>query len=274
MSANQPPSAEPLRTMAATLRRWIIERSFAAGVGHIGSALSIADLVAVLWGAVLRQPGTTDPYRDRFILSKGHACLALYAAMRYLDLLDDETFAGYCSDGSLLAAHPGHALPGIDLSTGSLGQGLSVGCGLAHGLRLQGSPARVYVLLSDAECNEGQVWEAAMFAGHHRLGNLVAVVDWNGVQALGATRDILDMGPVAQKWRAFGWDVAEVDGHDPDALLAVLSPHAGSGDRPRVIIAQTVLGKRVSFMEGQVPWHYLNLTRETCERALAELEVD
>jgi transketolase len=258
--------------MAATLRRWVIQRSFAASVGHIGSALSIADLAAVLWGAVLRTPGTDSPHRDRFILSKGHAALALYAAMHYQGLLDEETFAGYCRDGSLLGVHPGYGQPGIDLSTGSLGQGLSVGCGLAYGLRLQGSPARVYVLLSDAECNEGQVWEAAQFAGHHRLANLVALIDQNGTQALGHTRDILNPEPTVERWRAFGWDAVEVDGHDPAALLAVLPP-ARTSDRPQMVVARTVLGKGVSFMEGQVPWHYLNLTQQTHDRALAELEV-
>ena len=272
MDTEQTLSPGQCRAMAASLRRWIVERSFASGVGHIGSALSIADLVAVLWGAVLRDPGTASPDRDRFILSKGHACLALYAAMYYRGQLDEAAFASYCRDGSALGAHPEHTLPGIDLSTGSLGQGLSVGCGIAYGLRHQGSPARVYVLMSDAECNEGQVWEAAQFAGHHRLGNLTGILDWNGTQALGRTCDVLDLDPVADKWRAFGWDVAEADGHDPAELLRVLAPDPDAG-RPKMVVARTVLGKGVSFMEGQVPWHYLNLTPATRDQAFAELEV-
>jgi transketolase len=270
MDTEQTPSPGSCRALAATLRRSIIERSFASGVGHIGSALSIVDLVAVLWGAVLRDPGSSSPDRDRFILSKGHACLALYAAMHQRGRLDEETFATYCRDGSPLGAHPEHTLPGIDLSTGSLGQGLSVGCGMALGLRRRGSPARVYVLMSDAECNEGQVWEAAQFAGHHRLGNLTGVLDWNGTQALGRTRDVLDLDPVADKWAAFGWDVAEADGHDPAGLLRVLAPDPGAA-RPKMVVARTVLGKGVSFMEGQVPWHYRNLTAETRDQALTQL---
>jgi transketolase len=271
METEQTSSPGYCRAMAAAMRRVIIERSFASGVGHIGSALSIADLVAVLWGAVLRDPGSSSTDRDRFILSKGHACLALYAAMHYRGQLDDAELATYCRDGSPLGAHPEHVLPGIDLSTGSLGQGLSVGCGMAYGLRRQGSPARVYVLMSDAECNEGQVWEAAQFAGHHRLGNLTGILDWNGTQALGRTREVLDLDPVADKWRAFGWDVAEADGHDPAELLRVLAPAPLEG-RPRMVVARTVLGKGVDFMEGQVPWHYRNLTAETRDQALAQLE--
>jgi transketolase len=261
-----------LRAMATTMRRWIIDRSFQSHVGHIGSALSIADLVAVLWGAVLRDPGSASPDRDRFILSKGHACLALYSAMRFCGQLSEEVFATYCGDGTALSAHPEHSLPGIDLSTGSLGQGLSVGCGMAFGLRQKGSPARVYVLLSDAECNEGQVWEAGQFAAHHHLRNLTAVIDWNGAQAMGKTRDILDLSPIADKWRVFGWDVCEADGHDPAALLDALAPTPSLTGRPRMLVAHTMMGKGVSFMEDQVTWHYLNLTQELRDQAMKELE--
>lgn len=254
--------------LSSAMRHDIVERSHAAGVGHIGSALSVVEILAVLWGEVLRRPGTADPDRDRFVLCKGHASLALYAAMRHLGLLDEATFGTYCADGTLLGVHPEHTLPGVDVSTGSLGQGLSVACGLAYGLRLRGAAARVCAVLSDAECNEGQVWEAAQFAAHHRLGNLLAVVDCNGSQAMGRTRDVLDLEPLADKWRAFSWDVADVDGHDVAALLAALRP---ASDRPRLVIARTVLGKGVSFMEGQVAWHYLPLRPQEYQRALAEL---
>jgi transketolase len=256
--------------MAATMRRWIIEQSFAAHVGHIGSALSIVEITAALWGAVMRRPGTRAPDRDRFILAKGHASLALYAALRWIGRLDEETFQTYCQDGSLLGVHPEHVLPGVDVSTGSLGQGLSVGCGLAYGLRCQGSPARVFAVLSDAECNEGQVWEAAMFAAHHRLANLVAVVDRNGTQALGPTAQILDLDPLAARWAAFGWDAVEVDGHGLDDLVAVLN--APPSYRPRLVVARTVMGKGVSFMEGSTAWHYHCLSPEQKDMALAELE--
>jgi transketolase len=264
-----PEAAGACREMARALRRWIVEQSLASTVGHVGSALSIVDIVAALWEGTMRGPGTQAEDRDRFILSKGHAALALYSALRWKGLLDESAFGSFCRDGSLLGVHPHHALPGVDVSTGSLGMGLSVGCGLAHGLRLRCHPSRVFVLLSDAECNEGQVWEAAMFAAHHALSGLVAVVDLNGLQALGHTREILALDMV-RLWSAFGWDTVAVDGHDVDALLAALHA-APRGGAPRAIVAATVLGKGVSFMEGRLEWHYRNLTPELAERALADL---
>jgi transketolase len=267
----QSPGPGDLAAMCLTMRRWIIERSLASQVGHIGSALSIVEIMAALWGRLLRDPGSRDPARDRFILAKGHAALALYCAMRWTGLLDEPTFATYCGDGSQLGAHPEHSLPGVELSTGSLGHGLSVGCGLAYGLRAKDIPAHVFVLMSDAECNEGQVWEAAMFAGHHRLTRLSAVVDVNGTQALGHTERVLNLAPLAAKWRAFGWDAREVDGHDLGPLLAALTP-SDRADAPRIVLARTVLGKGVSFMENVVDWHYRNLSPDLAARALAELE--
>lgn len=258
------------RPMCGVLRSWILEQSLASNVGHIGSALGIVEIIAALWGDVLQDAGTESPTRDRFILSKGHAALALYGALRFKGLLSEEQFATYCGEGSLLGAHPEHALPGIDVSTGSLGQGLSIGCGLAYGLRQQGNPGRVFVLLSDAECNEGQVWEAAMFAAHHQLNNLMAIVDCNGSQALGKTSEVLNMNPPAARWQAFGWDAEDVDGHDVSSLVGALSCPGDS--RPRVLLAHTVLGKGVSFMENQLEWHYRNLTPEQCLVALAEVE--
>ena len=264
------PEAKACRDMARALRRWIVEQSLASTVGHVGSALSVVDIVAALWEGTMRKPGTQAEDRDRFILSKGHAALALYAALRWKGLLDEDTFRSFCRDGSLLGVHPHHALEGVDVSTGSLGMGLSIGCGLAHGLRLRGHDSRVFVLVSDAECNEGQVWEAAMFAAHHALAGLVAIVDLNGLQALGHTREILALDTAAL-WTSFGWDTVTVDGHDLDALLAALRP-GPAGGRPRAIVARTVLGKGVSFMEDRLEWHYRNLTPELARRALAELE--
>lgn len=261
------PNMRRLQTMCATLRRWIVERAHASNVGHIGSALSIVEILSVLWGQLLRNAGTGVRDRDRLILSKGHACLALYAAMRYVGLIDERTFGTYCTDGSHLGMHPDHGLPGIDLSAGSLGQGLSVGCGLSYGLRR--SPAHVYVLLSDAECNEGQTWEAAMFAGHHRLANLTAIVDMNGMQALGPTSQILDLRSMAEQWAGFGWATTKVHGHDLKALLSALTTSHDSS--PHLVLAYTTNGKGVSFMENQLSWHYANLSAEQCHRALAEL---
>lgn len=257
--------------LAQAMRRWIIEQSHASRVGHIGSALSIVDIMATLWSAVMRDPGTQTTERDRFILAKGHAALVLYCALRWKGLLDEETFKTYCRDASLLGVHPVHKLPGVELSTGSLGQSLSVACGLAYGLRQQKKSSRVYVLMSDGECNEGQVWEAAMFAAHHRLANLCAVIDLNGLQGLGRTHEIINIAAQVPIWRAFGWETVEVDGHRVEALLPALSPpHAGT--KPRVVVARTVLGKGVSFMEDKFEWHYRTLTPELAAQALSDLE--
>jgi transketolase len=258
--------------MASTLRRWIIEQARAAHVGHVGSALSVVEMIAVLWGEVLRHPGTDRPERDRFILSKGHAALTLYSALRYRGLIDRRTFETYCTDGSALGTHPEHGLPGIEVGTGSLGQGLSVGCGQALALQRRASPGRVFVLLSDAECNEGQVWEAAMFAAHHRLRNLIVLIDDNGMQALGPTRAVLDTSPLAERWRAFGWHAVEVDGHDERALRVALTEGIAGRKGPAVVVARTVLGRGVSFMEDRLEWHYRNLTAELAAQALSELE--
>ncbi len=259
-----------LRRMSSTVRRWIIEQSIAARVGHIGSALSVVETLSVLWGRVLRAPASQDPDRDRFILAKGHAALALYSVLRYHGLISEESFHTYCRDGSPLGVHPERGLPGVEISTGSLGQGLSVGCGLARALQKRGSPARVFVLLSDAECNEGQVWEAAMFAAHHKLMNLVAVIDVNGMQALGRTRDVLDMNPLASRWEAFGWLACEAAGHEEGDLLAALTDGIACRTGPAAVLARTVLGKGVSFMEDRLEWHYRNIPPELDALALRE----
>jgi transketolase len=259
-----------------TLRRLVLEQARSAGVGHIGPALSIVEILAVLFGGVLRGTGTADPDRDRFVLSKGHAAMALYAALNQVGLLSSDALRTYCADGTLLGVHPEHALPGVEFSTGSLGHGLSIGAGAALGARLRSSPARVFVLLSDAELNEGSVWEAVMFAAHHRLARLVAIVDDNRQQAFGKTCDVLDLQPVAAKWAAFGWEAHDVDGHDLTALRRALAPRADSGaeGRPLVLVAHTTAGKAVSFMEGRVEWHYLPMNDEQYATALAEVAQD
>ncbi len=250
------------------VRRIVLEQSFRARIGHIGSALSIADLLAVLYGDVLRASGPRDPQRDRFILSKGHAALALYAALHLRGWLSADDLAGFAGEDTLLGVHPEHALPGVDFSTGSLGHGLSIGVGAALGARMLGATRRVFVLLSDAECNEGSVWEAAMFAAHHRLGALTAIVDLNGQQALDYTRDVLDLHPMGDRWRAFGWSVREIDGHDPDQIRSALK---AQGTLPTVVIARTVFGRGVSYMESRIPWHYLPMSEEQYHQALAEV---
>lgn len=253
------------------IRRIVLEQSKRAHVGHIGSALSIADIVAALYGGILRGDGPADPERDRFILSKGHAALALYAALRLKDWLTAEALDTFCADGSDVGVHPEHTLPGVEFSTGSLGHGLSIGAGAALAARLQGSSRRVFVLVSDAECNEGSLWEAVMFAAHHRLGNLVAIVDLNGQQAFGYTEDVLSLTPMAPRWRAFGWDVHEVDGHDVAALAETVDRLDPAGS-PHVLVARTRFGKGVSFMEGKIKWHYWPMSDDEFRQALREVE--
>lgn len=259
------------RHLSRGIRRIILQQSKRANVGHIGSALSIADLLAALYGFVLRGDGPADWHRDRFILSKGHAALALYAALRLKEWLTDEELDTFCAEGSFLGVHPDHGLPGVEFSTGSLGLGLSFGAGSALAARLQQSSRRVFVLVSDAECNEGSLWEAVTFAAHHRLANLVAIVDLNGQQALGYTDDVLSMTPLGDRWRAFGWDVHDVDGHDVKAVATTIDNLDGSGP-PHVLIARTRFGKGVSFMENTIKWHYWPMSDEEFRRAVREVE--
>ena len=253
------------------IRRIVLEQSKRANVGHIGSALSIADIIATLYGGVLRIDDPDDPDRDRFVLSKGHAALALYAALHLRGWLTHDELNTYCGDGTLLGVHPEAALRGVDFSTGSLGQGLPMACGAALAARLQGSKRRVYVLLSDGELNEGSVWEAALFAAHHGLSNLTAIVDVNGQQALGRTPEVLSLEPLAEKWTSFGWTVIEAPGHRVDALVEALTETGTGLPVPRVVLARTECGGGISFMRGQVKWHYWPLSDEEYEQALAEI---
>ncbi|MDQ3815482.1 MAG: transketolase [Armatimonadota bacterium] len=257
--------------MSQQIRRIILEQSKRAHVGHIGSALSIADIMSVLYRDVLCISRPNHPERDRFVLSKGHAVLALYAALHLKGWLSDECLNSYCSDGTLLGVHPEHALRGIDFCTGSLGQGLSIGVGAALAARLDRSPRRTFVVVSDAECNEGALWEAVMFAAHHQLSNLVVIIDLNGQQALGYTDDVMSLSPMAERWKAFGWDVHEVDGHDEDAMRETMQSLDTTSGPPHVLIARTTFGKGVSFMENQIKWHYWPMSDEEYKEALEEV---
>ena len=253
------------------IKKIILEQSKRANVGHIGPALSIADLIAVLYEHVLRVPSPPDPQRDRFILSKGHAALALYAALFLKGWISQSDLNSYCGDGTLLGVHPEYELPGIDFATGSLGLGLSFGVGAALAARLQGSPRHIFVLVSDAECNEGSLWEAVMSAAHFKLSNLIAIVDLNGQQALGYTDQVLNLSPLSARWQAFGWDVHEVDGHSYVDLADKFTALDFEGNQPHVLIAHTVSGKGVSFMEHQVKWHYWPMSDQEYRQALSEI---
>jgi transketolase len=269
---------------AAGMRRIVLTQSRRANVGHIGSCLCVVDILAALYGCVLRISSPDDPDRDRFVLSKGHAALALYAALFQKGWLSEEQLNTFCGEDSLLGVHPEAALRGVDFSTGSLGHGLSMAAGAALAARMQGSGRRVFCLISDGECNEGAVWEAAMFAAHHRLGHLTVVLDWNGQQALGRTVDVLDSSNLRQRWDVFGWRTAEVNGHSVDALIAALTAPVMADGAPSIVLARTVFGKGVSYMEQGVPlsqphlpvdpvnWHYLPMSAREYEIAMAELE--
>jgi transketolase len=258
-------------SLAAHIRRVTIETSKRANVGHIGSCLSVADVLAALFGDVLEASDPVAPDRDRFVLSKGHAALALYATLNALGRMSNDDLLRFGRDNGGLGCHPEHHLPGVDFSTGSLGQGLSFGAGAALAARLQGSSRRAFVLVSDAECNEGALWEAVMFSAHHRLANLIAIVDENGQQALGRTSDVLDLSPLQDRWAAFGWDVHTVDGHDLVGIVGILNKLNTEAGPPHVLIAETTFGKGVSYMEDQLAWHYLPMSNDEYERALAEL---
>jgi transketolase len=254
-----------------SIRHAIIEQSKRAGVGHIGSALSIADIIAALYSNILRVAEPEDPDRDRFILSKGHAALALYAALWLRGWITEDQLNTYCGDGSLLGVHPERDLRGIDFSTGSLGHGLSIGAGAALAARMQESSRRVFVLVSDAECNEGALWEAVMFSAHHHLANLIAIVDLNGQQALGYTDEVLSLTPLAERWKAFGWDTQVVDGHDVEGLRTTVDSFDTQTGPPHVLIARTRFGKGVSYMESQIKWHYWPMSDDEYRQALAEI---
>jgi transketolase len=260
-----------LRSFATQVRETILQQSKKAHVGHIGSSLSIADIISVLYSQVLNIKSTNDPDRDRFILSKGHAALALYAALYLNGWISQDLLDTYCQDNTLLGVHPERALPGIDFGTGSLGMGVSYAAGAALAARLQKSARRVFVLASDAECNEGVVWEAGMFAAHHQLENLFLIIDLNGQQALGYTDHVLNLTPLAQKWQAFGWDVHEVNGHDEEALLGAIESSKKKTGQPHAILARTTFGKGVSFMENQIKWHYWPMSEEEFSLAMKEI---
>lgn len=266
----EPNARESADATAGRIRLAILDQSHRAHVGHIGCALSVADLVATVYNNLLQVQDPTDADRDRFVLSKGHAALALYAALHCRGWMSREQLGTYCGDGTLLGVHPERELEGVDFTTGSLGQGLPFAVGAALAARLQSSNRRVLVLISDAECNEGSIWESVMFAAHQDLNNLLVFVDQNGQQALGYTRDVMDLDPLGRKWESFGWGVREVDGHDTRAITQAardLDAQAGPG----VIVARTVFGYPISFMQSQVDWHYLPMTDEQYRQARDEI---
>ncbi len=242
---------------------------------HIGTNYSATELLAVLYGKVLHlDPDTPDwPERDRFILSKGHGCAALYAVLAERGFFPLDWLDTFYQNGSCLAGHATHTkVPGVEVSTGSLGHGLSIATGMALAAKRDGKTYRVFVMLSDGECNEGSTWEPTLFAPQHKLDNLIAIVDYNKIQSLGTVKEVMDLDPFADKWRAFGWVVREIDGHNVSEIEEILSSVPFEVGCPSCVIAHTVKGKGISFMENKLLWHYRTPQGDEFEAALAELE--
>ncbi len=263
------------RDLANQIRRSVLHMTHEAKASHVGTSLSMADLLGVLYGGILRvDPSRPDwPQRDRMIVSKGHGAAGFYAALAHAGFFPVGWLDRYCQDGEPLSGHvTKKGVPGVELSTGSLGHGLPVGCGMALALRADGRKSRVFVLMSDGECDEGSNWEAILFAPHHRLDNLVAIVDYNKIQSFGTVQEVLDLEPFAAKWRAFGWAVREIDGHNHEQIAGALAAVPFEPGRPAVVIANTVKGKGVPFMEDKLLWHYKSPSAEQLAQALAELQ--
>ena len=261
--------------LAKKIRRHAVEMTHLGKSSHVGSVLSMADVVAVLYGDVLQFDAKNPRWdgRDRFVLSKGHAGAGVYAALAECGFFPVERLRTHYQDGSVLSGHVSHKeVPGVELSTGSLGHGLPVACGMAKAALLDGKAHRVFCLMSDGECDEGSNWEAALFGAHHRLHNLTVTIDYNRIQSLASVAETLGLEPFADKWRDFGWDVLQVDGHDHEQLRAAHARRAESETRPRCVIAQTTKGKGVSFMENSVLWHYRTPQGDEYARACAELD--
>ena len=263
-----------LDSLAHSIRCRVMDMIARAGSSHVGSNFSMAEILAVLYGKVLRvDPDNPElASRDRLILSKGHACAALYAVLAETGFFPLDWLDSFYVDGAKL---PGHAtakgIPGIEISTGSLGHGFPMATGMALAGKRDDHPYRVFCILSDGECDEGSNWEAALFAPHHKLDNLVVIVDFNKIQSLGHVDEVLSLEPFADKWKSFGWNVLEVDGHDSSALLEALEPVPIVAGKPTCVVAHTIKGKGVSFMENNLLWHYRTPQGEEYQAAKAEL---
>jgi len=262
------------KEIAKEVRKEILNMIYRTKSPHIGSSFSIVEiLVALYFKCLTISPDRTqDKSRDRFILSKGHGCPALYATLAHRGFFNKNLLRGFAVDGGTLEQHQTRdVLRGIEVSTGSLGHGLSIGVGMAIAGKHEKYDYRVFALLSDGETNEGSVWEAAMFASHHKLDNLIAIIDYNKFQASGRTCEVVDLEPFAKKWRSFGWEVQEIDGHNFEQIISASEIIPFRQKKPSAIIAHTIKGKGISFMEDKLLWHYRCPDQEEYERALQEL---
>ncbi len=275
MSDASLPNIVDTEAFALRLRKHALRMAQSGGGSHIGSALSMADIMGVLYGRVLRVDPKDPkwPGRDRFILSKGHAGAGVYASLAERGFFPAELLSQHYKNGSIFSGHVSHkGVPGVEFSTGSLGHGLGIGAGMATQLKRLGGGQRVFVVMSDGECDEGSNWEAIMFAAHYKLDNLIAVVDYNKLQSLAPVSETMNLEPFADKWRAFGWSVYQVDGHDHGVLHDLFDRIPFETGKPSVILADTVKGKGISFMENQVLWHYRSPQGAEFDAAMAELD--
>jgi transketolase len=259
---------------AKVLRKTVLDMAYAGSTVHIGCAFSIIELLAVLYRKHLRYPGNNPlaAGRDYFVLSKGHGVMAQYACMRELGWLKDEAFSGYFADGSELKGLSDSRISGLEVTSGSLGHGFSVGVGMAMGAKLRGTDQKTYALVGDGEINEGPIWEGALFAAHHALKHFMVIVDENGFQAMGRTTDVLKLGSIQAKFESFGFEALTIDGHDETAIDSAISQlWASNSTAPKALIAKTVKGKGVPFMESNNLWHYTRLNQQTYIQALDAL---
>lgn len=261
-------------SFAIKIRKYSLQMVHSARASHIGSALSIADIVATLYDKVLRINPNDSHWdkRDRFILSKGHACVSVYSALAIRGFIKESELKSYGQDYSRLMSHISHKVPGVEFSTGSLGHGLSFGAGKAFAAKIKDDKWKTYVLMSDGEFGEGSNWEAFLFASHHRLDNLVAIIDYNKLQSFTSVEKTLNIEPLSEKLKSFGWEVREVNGHDNEELEKLLLSTPWTKDKPSALIAHTIKGKGVSFMENSVEWHYKSPNDEQLAAALLEIE--
>jgi transketolase len=259
------------------LRRAVVRVLEAGRRGHVGSAFSLVEILRVLYDDILRYDPSKPKWseRDRFILSKGHGCIALYVLLAEKGFFPDSELGKFCQRDGILGGHPDHRkIPGVEASTGSLGHGLSIGIGCALNARYERAAYRVFVVIGDGESNEGSIWEAAMCASKHGLSNLTVIVDYNKQQSYGSTFEVQNLEPIADKWRSFGFAVAEVDGHNVNQIRTVLSGIPFEPSKPSIIIAHTVKGKGIAFAENNMEWHHKNrVTDEEIQSLLAELEI-
>lgn len=262
-----------LDELARNIRKDVLKMVHKAKASHIGSCYSIVDIVAVLYGSIMKidPKNATDPNRDRIILSKGHAAAAIYGALANVGILDKDSLSDYGSDGSLLMTHISHKIDGVEFSSGALGHGLPFGVGKALASKKLKKDWRTFVILSDGEMDEGSNWEALMFASHHKLDNLIAILDYNKLQSLTSIKNTLGLEPLFDKLVSFGWEVKEVDGHDLDEMNNLLSDLPWKKDKPNLLIMHTIKGKGVSFMENKVEWHYKSPNEDQFNLAMQEL---